>query len=80
MIYVPISENTVHIGGPSTFLKNLAKYFNKKNICLAKNYNECKVIFFPISYNINVLKRLQRKYRIMNIFLYLGKGIMQIYL
>lgn len=61
MIYVPISENTVHIGGPSTFLKNLAKYFNKKNICLAKNYNECKVIFFPISYNINVLKRLQRK-------------------
>jgi glycosyltransferase involved in cell wall biosynthesis len=59
MIYVPFKTYEQYIGGPATFMSNLQEYFLKKHykfISDEKNYMEADSIFFPISFDRNILK------------------------
>lgn len=59
MIYVPFKTYKQCIGGPATFMNNLQEYFLKKpykSISDEENYKEADSIFFPISFERNILK------------------------
>lgn len=58
MIYIPFNENTKNIGGPYTFMMNLKEYLKKIGYPFtddSDNYRKAGSIFFPISFNSNVL-------------------------
>ena len=60
LIFVPF-EDYGSIGGPSTFMQNLESFFDKRKLLASSNLEKSKVIFFPISYNIETLELLKRK-------------------
>lgn len=60
MFYIPFEKYT-DIGGPSTFMRNLKKVLDKKNYSYCSGLNKAKGIFFPISFDIGILKRFKKK-------------------
>jgi glycosyltransferase involved in cell wall biosynthesis len=61
IVYLPINDYK-NIGGPTTFVKNLSKYFTDKNISYEdSNHNNAQSILFPISYSKSVLKKYKKQ-------------------
>lgn len=63
MIFIPFNLYEQFIGGPATFMKNLRKYLLKRSyefIDNQENYKESDSIFFPISFNRNILRYFKR--------------------
>lgn len=58
--YIPLNDYK-NIGGPTTFIKNLAKYFDQNSVeYTTDDHNSAQSILFPISYNSRILKEYKR--------------------
>ena len=63
LTYIPINDYK-NIGGPTTFLSNLAKYFDQQGVEYSTdNHNESKSILFPIEYDTKILKDYKKTKR-----------------
>lgn len=60
-VFIPLNDYK-NIGGPTTFMKNLSKYFDENGIQYTTNEDDGDKILFPIEYNKKTLK----KYRAQN--------------
>lgn len=58
-IYLPIEEFK-NVGGPKSFLGNLAKYFDENKILYTNKHDESNGILFPITYKIRELKKYKK--------------------
>lgn len=47
-IFIPLPK--LAVGGPTTFLLNLAKYLDQQKVEVSKNINDCDLLFYPISH------------------------------
>ena len=60
LVYIPLNDYK-NIGGPTTFIKNLAKYFTENEVDFTKeDHTTAQSILFPISYNTNILKNYKK--------------------
>lgn len=59
-IFIPF-EDYKSIGGPATFMSNLKRFLDYKGFSYTQNIENANAIFFPISYDIKVLKKLKKK-------------------
>ncbi len=48
-IFIPLPK--LAVGGPTTFLLNLAKYLDQKNVEITNNINHSDLLFYPISHS-----------------------------
>jgi glycosyltransferase involved in cell wall biosynthesis len=60
-LYIPSYES--YTGGPKTFLHNLTTYLSKNDVDVTKTPEQADIIFFPIEFDIEHLKRLKKKGR-----------------
>lgn len=58
--YIPF-ESYKSIGGPATFMKNLKDYLDKQEFDYRLSKDKCKNIFFPISFEEKLLKKLKSR-------------------
>ena len=56
MIFIPYQN---YLSGPRTFLANMKKYLEGKNYPCTDDFEQCQVIFFPISYSRDILKKIK---------------------
>jgi glycosyltransferase involved in cell wall biosynthesis len=59
-IFIPFPSHN-SIGGPATFMANLKKYLDSNNYRYSEIYGGEKIIFFPISYDLEVLKKIKKR-------------------
>lgn len=63
LVYLPLN-NYKNIGGPTTFIKNLAKYFESNNTNFsADNTDNAESILFPILCDTKILKQFKKEGR-----------------
>lgn len=60
LLYIPF-EQYQSIGGPSTFMQNLKNHMDNNRFPYLKNNKKAKSIFFPISFDKNILKDIKNK-------------------
>jgi glycosyltransferase involved in cell wall biosynthesis len=57
-LYIPF-ESFNAIGGPSTFMSNFKKFLNDAHMEYCSRYNDSCGIFFPIQFDIEVLRKIK---------------------
>lgn len=57
--FIPF-ENYRDIGGPTTFMVNLQKYLDRNNFDYVSKFKGDQNIFFPIAYDIGILKKIKQ--------------------
>lgn len=62
-IFIPFDSYTGGVGGPATFMSHLKNYLDDKgfNYCTSHRRLGVRGIFFPISYDIELLKKFKKK-------------------
>ena len=59
-IYISF-ENNSYTGGPATFMENLKSYIDKREFYYSNSPDNAKLIFFPIEYDLNIIKNIKQK-------------------
>jgi glycosyltransferase involved in cell wall biosynthesis len=59
-IFIPFHKYQ-SVGGPTTFMQNLLAYLDARNFSYADTFQNARQVFFPVSYNENVLKKIKRR-------------------
>jgi glycosyltransferase involved in cell wall biosynthesis len=61
LVYIP-ENDFKNIGGPTTFIKNLAKYFKESGVdYTTDNHDDAQSILFPINFDTSILKEYKKK-------------------